>query len=101
MSIAFFGHGGHRPCYHRYSPSEKEAIAAAAGYVCVECGKSVLNTDWDVDHKYPLACGWADHESCAEINDLSNLRPLHVACHQAMNARENPMSLCRKTHAQK
>lgn len=43
---------------------------------CARCGEKITDGEWDANHRVPLFQGGAD--------DLSNLEPLHRACHREL-----------------
>lgn len=55
------------------SPMRKLRIFEDAGGICHICGTKIFGKGWEAEHVIPLALGGVD--------DDSNLRPAHKACH--------------------
>lgn len=65
---------------YTFSEFEKMAIASSQDYKCKECESDLLERDFDIDHKIPIANGG--------FNSLYNLQALCKSCHKRKTAKE-------------
>lgn len=56
-----------------FTEFEKQSICSAYDYKCVDCRTDLLDREFDIDHKIPLASGGK--------NSVENLQPLCKKCH--------------------
>jgi cell fate (sporulation/competence/biofilm development) regulator YmcA (YheA/YmcA/DUF963 family) len=56
-----------------FTEFEKQSICSAYDYKCVDCRTDLLDREFDIDHKIPLASGGK--------NSVENLQPLCKSCH--------------------
>jgi hypothetical protein len=65
---------------YAFSEFEKMAIASSQDYKCKECENDLLEREFDIDHKIPIANGG--------FNSLYNLQALCKSCHKRKTAKE-------------
>ena len=65
---------------YTFSEFEKMAIASSQDYKCKECEKDLLEREFDIDHRIPIANGG--------FNSLYNLQALCKSCHKRKTAKE-------------
>jgi hypothetical protein len=65
-----FDESGKRKLFTEF---EKQSICSGHDYKCVSCRTDLLDRDFDIDHKIPLASGGK--------NSIENLQPLCKKCH--------------------
>jgi len=56
-----------------FTEFEKQSICSAYDYKCVTCRTDLVDREFDIDHKIPLASGGK--------NSIENLQPLCKSCH--------------------
>ena len=56
-----------------FTEFEKQSICSAYDYKCVTCRIDLVDREFDIDHKIPLASGGK--------NSIENLQPLCKSCH--------------------
>lgn len=65
-----FDESGKRKMFTEF---EKQSICSAHDYKCVNCKEDLIEREFDIDHKIPLAAGGK--------NSIENLQPLCKICH--------------------
>jgi len=65
---------------HSFSEFEKQSICSAYNYKCNDCKTELVERDFDIDHKIPIAKGGK--------NSIENLQPLCKNCHKKKTAFE-------------
>lgn len=65
---------------HSFSEFEKQAIASAFDYKCANCKNTLVEREFDCDHKTPLANGGK--------NSIENMQTLCKNCHKKKTANE-------------
>ena len=63
-----------------FSEFEKQSIASNYDYKCENCRKNLVERDFDIDHKIPIANGGK--------NSIDNLQPLCRSCHKIKSSKE-------------
>lgn len=63
-----------------FSEFEKQSIASAHDYKCSNCKTNLVEREFDIDHKIPIAQGGK--------NSIENLQPLCKTCHKFKTANE-------------
>jgi len=65
---------------HSFSEFEKQSICSAYNYKCSDCRTDLVEREFDIDHKIPIASGGK--------NSIENLQPLCKICHKKKTAFE-------------
>lgn len=65
---------------HSFSEFEKQSICSAYNYKCNVCRTDLVEREFDIDHKIPIASGGK--------NSIENLQPLCKTCHKKKTAFE-------------
>lgn len=65
---------------YSFSEFEKQSICSAYNYKCNVCGTDLVDREFDIDHKIPIANGGK--------NSIENLQPLCKNCHKKKTAYE-------------
>lgn len=63
-----------------FSEFEKQSIASSHDYKCANCNQNLVEREFDIDHKTPIAKGGK--------NLVENLQPLCKSCHKNKTASE-------------
>jgi len=65
---------------HSFSEFEKQSICSVYNYKCNVCRTDLVEREFDIDHKIPIASGGK--------NSIENLQPLCKSCHKKKTAFE-------------
>ena len=65
---------------HSFSEFEKQSICSTYNYKCSICRTDLVEREFDIDHKIPIASGGK--------NSIENLQPLCKTCHKKKTAFE-------------
>ncbi len=65
---------------HSFSEFEKQSICSAHNYKCSNCKIDLVEREFDIDHRIPIASGGK--------NSIENLQPLCKNCHKKKSANE-------------
>jgi len=66
---------------HSFTEYEKQSICSAYDYKCDDCRTDLVEREFDIDHKIPIANGGK--------NSIDNLHPLCKKCHKKKTAYES------------
>ena len=65
---------------YSFSEFEKQSICSSYNYKCNNCNTDLVEREFDIDHKIPIANGGK--------NSIENLQPLCKKCHKRKSSYE-------------